>query len=129
MRLQRSASLAVLVFGCARSGFSTDNPWWAWKRYRAALSKQCPQKRLELLPFGDLPDVIDEFGSRLSVSERRLIEHAVKDRCSGVGFGASCGNEAFLRVMIQRHRLDEFTTFVCQLPESCTAQSECTQDQ
>ncbi len=129
MRLARSASLAVLVFGCARSGFSADDSWWAWKQYTAALSKQCPQKHLQLLAFGDLPDVIDEFGTRLSVSDKRSIERAVKDRCSKVGFGASCGNEAFLRVMVQKHRLDEFTAFVCQLPESCTAQSECTQDQ
>ena len=123
----RSVGLCAAMAGCLAQVAGADD-WWAWKRYTAALETRCPAKRLNLIPYGELPDVIDDFSKRLSKRERKLVSAAVTDRCKHVQMGASCGNEAFLRVMIKRNRVGEFAAFVCALPERCTAQSECRQD-
>ncbi len=120
----RSVAVCVTMVSASVQMMGADS-WWAWKRFSAALDARCASKNLHLLPYAELPDVIDTFSKRLSAREKKRVETAVADRCNEVQMGASCGNEAFLRVMIERNRLDEFAEFVCALPKRCTAQSAC----
>lgn len=125
--LLRSLGVSVFIISASMQ-MSGAGGWWAWKRYTVELKNLCPAKHLEWMPYGELPDVIDDFSTRLTASDLKRVEAAEADRCKDVQMGASCGNEGFLRVMIEQSRLREFADFVCALPERCTAQSECKQD-
>ena len=114
--------------GWPQSPEAAPDRWWASKGYYAELGKRCPQKHLDLLAFGELPDVMDAFSKQLSKADLERIRKAEAERCGDDSIGASCANEGFLRVVTQQNRLGDFATFVCALPKHCTAQSECKQD-
>ena len=121
-------AFALPIPGSAQTEAGARDGWWASKRYYTGLAQQCPQKHLDLMAYGELPDLIDAFGKRLSKAEWAAIRRAEADRCGADAIGASCGNEGFLRVMVERKRLGEFVQFVCALPEHCTERAECERD-
>lgn len=129
-QLWMAAGFAITAsyLGWTQMASGAPDPWWASKRYYAELGKRCPQKHLEYLAYGELPDIMDEFRNRFSEADRERIRKAEAQRCGPDAFGASCGNESFLRFMVKRNRLGEFAKFVCAVHQHCTAQAECEQD-
>ena len=98
--------------------------------YQAGLNAVCPQKRLDLVAPGELPDDIDDFESRLDRETVTSIKRAAQSlpgggdkRCPGVG--AACGSHTRLAAYDQLALLAKFVAFMCALPERCSAQSTC----
>ncbi len=121
----------VLLTPLAASAQTPDDVYrTAAMRYDAGLAAQCPDKHLNWIAPGELPDHIDAFETKLGGAVSAKVDQVASTLPGGgeahcPGVGASCGDTTRIAAYHRLDLLPKFVAFMCALPETCSGQSTC----
>jgi hypothetical protein len=97
----------------------------AQARFLDELTRQCPQKNLQMLSARDLRDGLDDYMDGLSTDTRSALQKAERDHCSSMDAGAACVNLAELLAADQLGRMPDLASSLCVTFLRCRSQGDC----
>jgi hypothetical protein len=124
MRL-RPLFFACLVAAAGWSAQAQTSADEAQSRFLDELSRQCPEKNLQLLSARDLRDGLDDYLDGLPTDVRGSLQKVERDHCSSIDAGAACVNMADIVGADQVGRTPELVNSLCVSFLRCRSQGDC----
>jgi hypothetical protein len=97
----------------------------AQARFLDELSRQCPEKNLQMLSARDLRDGLDDYVDGLPTDTRSALQKTERDHCSSMDAGAACVNLADIFAADQLGRMPELASSLCVTFLRCRSQGDC----
>jgi hypothetical protein len=117
--------LAVLAAALAWSAQAQPVMDDARADFQAELSRQCPEKQLQMLPVRSLRDGLDDYMQGLSQDERDQMQQAERARCSTMEAGAACVNDADIATLDTTGHIADLAGSICATFLRCRDQGAC----
>ena len=124
MRL-RPLFFACLVAAAGWSAQAQTSADEAQSRFLDELSRQCPEKNLQLLSARDLRDGLDDYLDGLPTDVRSALQKVERDHCSSMDAGAACVNMADIYGADQIGRVPDLVSSLCVSFLRCRSQGDC----
>jgi hypothetical protein len=118
---------AVMIAGAAWSASAAESSPYdvVMAPYIAELSRQCPDKHLELLAPAALRDALDDYKSSLLRRQEKQMDLAEGADCADSMAGTSCPNVADIRVANRLNLTRNLAAKICGAFKLCRKQSDC----
>ncbi|HTX50830.1 MAG TPA: hypothetical protein VME40_15740 [Caulobacteraceae bacterium] len=120
-----TVALALLVAAAAWSASAQPMADQARDDYQAELSRQCPDKQLQMLSARNLSDALDDYKQSLPADVQARFSEAETDQCSSIEDGAACVNNVDLATAEDVGRIGELAGAVCSDFLQCRGEGDC----
>jgi hypothetical protein len=118
-------ALGVIAFAAGWSAAAQPALDAARGDYQSELSRQCPEKQLQLLSERDLSDGLDDYKQSLPTDIRDRLQQAERTQCSSLDAGAACVNGADISATDQAGRIADLAGSICSSFLRCRDQGVC----
>jgi hypothetical protein len=118
-------ALALLAAAAAWSASAQTMADQARDDYQGELSRQCPDKQLQLLSVRNLSDALDDYKQSLPADIHARFDKAEADQCSSLSAGAACVNNADLATADDVGRIGELAGAICSDFLRCRSEGDC----
>ena len=118
-------AIALLVVTTAWSAQAQTMADQARDDFQAELSRQCPDKQLQMLSARNLSDALDDYKQSLPDDIHARFRQAEADQCSSLQAGAACVNNADLATADDVGRIGELAGSICSDFLRCRSDGDC----
>jgi hypothetical protein len=122
----RLTLLALMTVAAAWSASAQPTADDARADFQGELSRQCPDKQLQMLSARNLSDGLDDYKQSLPAEARDRIDQAETAQCSSTYTGgAACTNASDLMVVEQIGRMPDLAGSICDSFLRCRTDGDC----
>lgn len=118
-------ALGTMVAALAWSAAAQTTADSARADFQSELSRQCPDKQLQMLSERDLSDGLDDYKSGLPPDVRDRLQQAGTTDCASLADGAACVNSADIATADQVGRIADLAGSICSSFLRCRDQGAC----
>ena len=120
-----TVAFALLVAATAWSASAQPVADQARDDFQAELSRQCPDKQLQMLSARNLSDALDDYKQTLPDDIHARFTKAEAHQCSSLQAGAGCVNNADLATADDVGRIGDLAGAICSDFLRCRGEGDC----